>query len=45
MKTFEVKCDLAQQQVREAGLVPHRLVDYKLYAIDDTWSGVLFERK
>jgi len=33
--------DLSQQQVRDAGLAAG-LVDYKICAIDDTWSALLF---
>jgi CheY-like chemotaxis protein len=33
--------DLTQQYVRQVGLA-NRLVDYKLSAFDETWSGLLF---
>jgi CheY-like chemotaxis protein len=36
--------DLTQQYVREAGLAVG-LVDYKICAIDETWSGLLFTRR
>lgn len=36
--------DLTQQPVREAGLAAG-LVDYKVCAIDATWSGLLFTRR
>ncbi len=36
--------DLTQQAVREAGLAAG-LVDYKVAAIDATWSGLLFTRR
>jgi hypothetical protein len=36
--------DLTQQRVREAGLGAG-LVDYKVCAIDATWSGLLFTRR
>jgi hypothetical protein len=36
--------DLTQQQVREVGL-DAGLVDYKICAIDRTWSGLLFTRR
>jgi hypothetical protein len=39
-----LKTDLTQQQVREAGLAT-ALVDYKVCAIDATWSGLLFRRR
>jgi hypothetical protein len=39
-----VKSDLTQQHVREAGLAAG-LVDYKVCAIDATWSGLLFRRR
>ena len=39
-----VATDLTQQAVREAGLAAG-LVDYKVAAIDDTWSGLLFTRR
>ena len=39
-----VATDLTQQSVREAGLAAG-LVDYKVAAIDRTWSGLLFTRR
>jgi hypothetical protein len=39
-----MKTDLSQQVVREAGLSAG-LVDYKICAIDDTWSGLLFTKR
>ena len=34
--------DLSQQSVRQIGL-DNNLVDYKISAIDETWSGLLFK--
>ncbi|MCY4623492.1 MAG: DUF3052 family protein [Chloroflexi bacterium] len=39
-----VATDVMQQAVREAGLAAG-LVDYKVAAIDKTWSGLLFTRR
>ena len=39
-----VVTDLTQQMVRETGLAAG-LVDYKVAAIDHTWSGLLFTRR
>jgi hypothetical protein len=36
--------ELTQNDVREIGLA-NDLVDYKICAIDETWSGLLFTRK
>ena len=36
--------DVGEQVVRESGLAAG-LVDYKICAIDDTWSGLLFARR
>ena len=36
--------DLTQQYVRETGLAAG-LVDYKICAVDATWSGLLFTRR
>ncbi|MGH9794053.1 MAG: hypothetical protein ACRD5G_04705 [Candidatus Acidiferrales bacterium] len=36
--------DLTQQIVREVAMA-RGLVDYKICAVDDTWSGLLFRRK
>jgi len=43
-KSSGTKTDLTQQIVREAGLAAG-LVDYKICAIDATWSGLLFTRR
>jgi hypothetical protein len=43
-KTSSLRTDLTQQVVREAGLAKG-LVDYKICAIDATWSGLLFTRR
>jgi hypothetical protein len=43
-KTSSLQTDLTQQVVREAGLTAG-LVDYKICAIDATWSGLLFARR
>ncbi|HUV13573.1 MAG TPA: hypothetical protein VMY18_08005 [Acidobacteriota bacterium] len=43
-KSSGIQSDLTQQQVRESGL-DHGLVDYKICAIDATWSGLLFTRR
>jgi len=43
-KGSAVAADLSQQQVRDAGLAAG-LVDYKICAIDDTWSALLFRRR
>ncbi len=39
-----LKSDLTQQRVRETGLAAG-LVDYKVCAVDTTWSGLLFKRR
>ena len=39
-----VSADVTQQAVREAGLAAG-LVDYKVAALDGTWSGLLFTRR
>jgi hypothetical protein len=39
-----VETDLTQTEVRRAGL-DHGLVDYKICAIDATWSGLKFARR
>src|SRR5215831_1484500 len=39
-----MKSDLSEDLVRAAGLA-HGLVDYKVCAIDDTWSGLKFARR
>ena len=43
-KTSALACDLTQQIVRETGLNAG-LVDYKVCAVDETWSGLLFTKK
>lgn len=43
-KSSKVATDLTQQIVREAGLASG-LVDYKICAIDETWSGLLFKKR
>ncbi len=40
-KTSAVASDLTQQMIRDAGL-ERGLVDYKICAVDDTWSGLRF---
>jgi hypothetical protein len=43
-KASGVKTDLSETIVREAGLSVG-LIDYKVCAIDSTWSGLLFTRR
>ena len=43
-KASGVATDLSQAPVREVGLAAG-LVDYKVCAIDETWSGLLFTRR
>jgi hypothetical protein len=43
-KTSGLPTDLTQQVVRETGLA-NAWVDYKICAIDQTWSGLLFARR
>jgi hypothetical protein len=43
-KASGVATDLSQQVVRETGLASG-LVDYKICAIDGTWSALLFTRR
>lgn len=43
-KASGVETDLTQQDVREVGLAAG-LVDYKICAVDATWSGLLFKRR
>ena len=43
-KGSRLASDVAQPDVREIGLAAG-LVDYKICAIDDTWSGLCFRRK
>jgi CheY-like chemotaxis protein len=40
-KTSGLQSDLGEAQVRAIGLA-HALVDYKICAVDDTWSGLKF---
>src|SRR5688500_6710662 len=40
-KTSGIKTDLTENVLREV-ILPHGLVDRKVCAIDDTWSGLLF---
>jgi hypothetical protein len=43
-KSSGVATDLTQNDVRRYGL-DAGLVDYKIAAIDETWSGLLFARR
>jgi hypothetical protein len=43
-KSGKIKTDLTQQAVRQIGLASN-LVDYKICAVDETWSGLLFARR
>jgi hypothetical protein len=43
-KASGVKTDLNENVIRDAGLA-HGLVDYKVCAIDATWSGLKFARR
>jgi len=43
-KSSGVKTDLTEQVVRDAGLA-NGLVDYKVCAMDETWSGLKFARR
>ena len=43
-KTSGVETDLTESVVRQAGLA-RGLVDTKVCAIDETWSGLLFRRR
>jgi hypothetical protein len=43
-KASGMATDLSEQEVREAGLAAG-LVDYKVCAVDATWSGLLFTRR
>jgi hypothetical protein len=43
-KTSGVTSDISEKDVREVGLAAG-LVDYKICAIDETWSGLLFSRR
>jgi hypothetical protein len=43
-KTSGVACDLTQQAVRDFGMA-RDFVDYKISALDETWSGLCFARR
>ncbi len=43
-ETSAIASDLTQQRVRETGLASG-LVDYKIWAIDEIWSGLRFARR
>jgi hypothetical protein len=43
-KTSAIVSDLSQVAVRRVGLA-NGLVDFKVCAIDATWSGLLFKRR
>ncbi len=43
-KAAAVRSDLSEAEVRRAALAAG-LVDYKVCAIDETWSGLLFTRR
>ena len=43
-KTSGMPTDLTEQAIRDV-LLPHGLVDYKVCAIDGTWSGLKFARR
>lgn len=43
-KSSGVATDVTQDRVRKTGLA-HGLVDYKICAIDETWSGLKFARR
>ena len=43
-KASGMPTDLTENDVRDAGLA-HGLVDFKVCAIDDTWSGLRFARR
>ena len=43
-KASGVRTDVTEDAVRNAGLA-HGLVDYKVCAIDETWSGLKFARR
>jgi hypothetical protein len=43
-KTSSLAADLSQAEVRRVGLA-EGLVDYKICAVDETWSGLLFRRR
>lgn len=43
-KASGVPCDITEDDIREVGLA-RGLVDYKVCAIDHTWSGLCFARR
>ena len=43
-KTSPLASDLGQPEVRKAGL-DAGLVDFKICAVDETWSGLRFTRR
>ena len=43
-KSSSIVTDLTPQHIRETGLASG-LVDYKICAIDETWSGLRFARR
>lgn len=43
-KVSRLSSDLSQQQVRAIGMAAG-LVDYKICAVDETWSGLRFARR
>jgi hypothetical protein len=43
-KSSGVKTDLTENAVRDLAL-PHGIVDYKVCAIDEIWSGLKFARR
>jgi CheY-like chemotaxis protein len=43
-KSSGIASDLVQQDVRDVGLAAG-LVDFKICAVDETWSGLLFSRR
>jgi len=43
-KASGVPTDVTEDVVRDAGLA-HGLVDYKVCAINETWSGLKFARR
>jgi hypothetical protein len=43
-KTSGIECDLTQQAIREFGMA-RDWVDYKICAVDETWTGMCFARR
>jgi hypothetical protein len=43
-KASGVPCNFSENDVRDTAL-PHGIVDYKICAIDATWSGLCFARR